>query len=1586
MVDDSQTVEQLIADNLVEGCVEVSNIETTINGSANDITSFGYFENADSNFPFQNGILLSTGRAIAAGNAVNTNVLNDGNAAWSTDSDLEDALGVTGTLNATSIEFDFTSVSNQISFNYLLASEEYVNNLPCNYSDGFAFLIREAGTNNPYTNIAVIPGTTTPVSTNTIHEDIVGFCDAENEEYFEGYNVGDTNFNGRTVVLTAQASIQPNVQYHIKLVIADQTDQFYDSAVFIEGNSFNASVNLGPDITTCSETVSLNGNIENPLATYQWYLDNAVLNGETNPTITASSSGTYRIEITIPLNDSTCVIEDEIIITLESEQQVDAVSDYELCDDVINDGIVQFDLASKETEILSSLPTANYNVTYHPTSEDAQNNTNAYNSTINNTSNPQPIFVRIEDEDSGCLAFTMFNLIVNPVPNISTPTTLLPCDDSTADGITLIDLTEKDDEITNGNSNLQVTYHYSAIDAENGTNAIPQPYTNTNQTEQVFVRVTNPETGCYNTTTLDVEVLDTPDINSESITLNACEEDGDGFANFDLTEAIDDVLQGLTGVTVTYHENFQDAQTGDNPIPDPTNYENTEANVQTVYIRVVDDSTGCFSIASITLHTNLLITGTNIRDFQRCDDSSNDGIEDFNLENIGLAIINGVEDTTIAFYETEEDQTNQTNEIDQSVPFTVSTSPTELFFTLSTTDCTYSSSINLIINPPVVLLPLDPVTYCDTDDDGFVGIELETFSAQVSNGIEAPFVSYHLTESDALNNENSLPPIYTNTTNPQIVYVRVLNTITGCSDVEPLEITVLAAPTITQATDEIICDDNQDAAYLVNLNDKISEIISSTNGLTISMHNSLDDADSNENEITNTTNYNATTETIHIRIENDVTGCYALTSYNIIINTLPVFPDISNFQGCESDGNQIADFIFNEKDDEILNGQTGKEVLYFETQQDAINRTNIIDKNAVYQNTSTPQTIYVRVENTTDQDCFGVDSFILEVGSIPIFTAPTDWFVCDDISNDGVVTFNFQEKVDEMSTNSPENLTITFHISFEDADNATNALGLEYTNTANPQQIFARIENGTYCHAVAEFGLNIVQVPEVNTASALTECDTDFDGSVVFDLTITEFEILDVRDDDIVVTYFPSLEDAEADTNQILNPESYENITNPQTVIIKVNNTISDCFVTVPVELIVNLPPSFNENVVLETCDNDTNTVNLHDVRIDLIGVQPSVNLFYYLTEEDAENDTNAINNIFTYTTNTTTIYVRAVDSISGCFATSSFVLQVNPSPSVENIGTINFCDDDYDGFLVVNLTTINADILGSQNAENFTVQYYNSLEDAENNTNAIENIETYNAETQVLYARVTNNTTSCYTTTNFNLNINRKPVVVIEDQVICLDNLPLIVSAQTDFDTDSYIWSTNETTPEIEITEVGTYSVIVTSQNGCSTATSFSVTESEQATITFTETVDFSDPNNVIVTVEGIGNYVYQLNNGEPQISNTFYNVPLGPNTITITDLNGCASATKEIVIIDTPKFMTPNNDTHFDTWHITGVSQLVGTTVTIFDRFGKQMAFLTHTSEGWDGTYNGRNMPASDYWFVANVKSSTKQFQIKGHFALKR
>ncbi len=1588
-VNNSFSEQELIENNLIQGCVETSNINSPVNGSVNGFNSFAYFEKASSNFPFENGIMLSTGNPMSGGNTLNNEVLNEGENDWDTDADLEAALGITNTLNATSIEFDFISVSNQISFNYILASEEYFGNFPCEYSDGFAFLIREAGSSDPYTNIAVIPGTSIPVNTNTIHDEIVGFCAASNEEFFEGYNLGDTNYNGRTSVLTATANIVPNTEYHIKIVIADQTDKNYDSAVFIEGNSFNANVDLGEDIQTCASDVTLDGNIDNPQATYTWLFNDIVIPGENQPTLNVNFSGNYTVSIEIPLTNSTCVIEDTVNVQLSSTQSADLISDYELCDDDSADQVETFDLTTKDSEVIAAVPASTYSISYHYTLVDAQNQINPITTPIQNIINPQPIFVRIEDDINGCLAFQSFNLIVNPKPTINQPTPLIVCDDNTADGFTTIDLSQKDDEITGGNFDLAVTYHLTQNDATNGTNAIPLPYVNTNVTETLFVNVRDTITGCSITTTLDLEVLDNPVVNPGPFYMDACDSDHDGFASFDLTEIIDDVIDDLSGVNITFHETQEDADLGVNAIANETNYDNIVIDEQIVFIRVENQSTGCASIVPVEIHTNLLLTGTNLRNFSLCD-IGNDGEEAFDLINIEEIIISDLElvldiDITIDFYTSEEDRDNQVNALDPTQPFEPDETPMFLYLTITSPTCQEIAEIEIIIDPIVEFDPIGTIQVCDNDQDGFTQLDLSDFDALVTNNEPDFSVTYFATQEDAEANSNALPTFYTNVSNPQTFFTRIRYNLSGCADINSFTVQVLPAPETNEPTDIIICDPDQDGISIIDLTAKISEIVPDTSNRIISFHHNQTDANTGLAQITQSTSYPAVTESIYVRVENASTGCFSTENFEVIVNTLPVINSITLYKFCELGDDGFGEFIFSTQDAEILNGQTGKEVFYFETALDAENNTNPIDKDNIYVNITNPQTIFVRVENLTDPSCYSTSSFPIEVGTNPLFNEPTDLFVCDDISNDGVVDFDFNIQIAEITQGHPDIEEVSFHATPQHAENNIDPLPLNFSNTVNPQQIYVRINNGTICESYTSFVLNIIAAPDVNTPQPQVACDDDYDGIVTFDLTLSELDILDVRQDNIEISYHETVEDAFLDANAISDPENYTNLSNPQTVFVRVTNTISDCFVTLPLDLDVNLPPAINPIEEYTICENVDNIINLNEINTSLLQQTANVIVSYHATLADAEDLTNALASDYNYQSSVETLFARVEFSTTRCFYIHEFDLIVNPAPEANQPLDMEACDDDYDGFLTFDFNQQNATILGTQSPSQFTITYHDALSSANQGTEILP-ADYLAFDEQIIYARIENNTTGCYAVTQFRTIINPLPIVDIDDQVICLNNLPLLVSANTNQTGDTYLWSTNETSPEIEITEVGTYSVTVTTPFGCEATRVFNVTESEMATIEITESIDFSDPNNIIVTISGIGNYVYQLDDEEPQLSNVFENVSLGYHTITIIDLNGCAEVSKEIVVIDAPKFVTPNNDGYFDTWHITGVETLPGTEVFIYDRYGKLITRLTSSSNGWDGTYNGNNMPATDYWFLAKVKKGSISFEVKGHFSLRR
>ncbi len=313
------TPEQLVKNVLITGgstCTipNVSNVTISPNQPVTDPNRvWGYFHKGTTNFPFTDGIVLVTGAANKAGNALETNTLGDSPGTGS-DADLVAAINpLAGLHDAVALEFDFVPNSNQVKFNYIFASEEYTSSYPCgNFSDGFALLLKKVG-DPTYTNMAILPGGAGPVSVTNIVPSIYT-CGPINEQYFAGQNTAniETNFNGRTIPLTAVADVIPGQTYHFKMVLADASDSSFNSAVFLQGGSFDIGISIVdengvvlPDtINMCDNTPKiLKAQLSTvPGMTFQWYKDGVAIPGATAITYTATQPGVYEIKVMVPGN------------------------------------------------------------------------------------------------------------------------------------------------------------------------------------------------------------------------------------------------------------------------------------------------------------------------------------------------------------------------------------------------------------------------------------------------------------------------------------------------------------------------------------------------------------------------------------------------------------------------------------------------------------------------------------------------------------------------------------------------------------------------------------------------------------------------------------------------------------------------------------------------------------------------------------------------------------------------------------------------------------------------------------------------------------------------------------------------------------------------------------------------------------------------------------------------------------------------------------------------------------------------------------------------------------------------------------
>ncbi|WP_211224068.1 choice-of-anchor L domain-containing protein, partial [Flavobacterium tegetincola] len=439
------TKPQLVTEVLIKStCATVTNI-TWATGTTDATNGIGYFNKGLSDFPFEDGIVLVTGSATSVVGP-NTSILSGGGLGG--DADLSAILAAqtppqTGSLNnATKLEFDFVALTTEINFNFMFASDEY-GTFQCSYSDAFAFILTDLTAGTPATNLAVIPGTNIPVSVVNIRDtQYNGSCGSANVEYFGNYynnNAGQlgapVNFNGITVPLTASAPVIPGNSYHIKMVIADYNDGSFDSAVFLEGGSFDiGNIELPEDYLIADGTalcvgddVTLDSQLSPTLYDIQWYNGDTLIPGATDPILVVSESGTYFIHAAYV--GTTCVTIDSVVV----EYFIDAVAvdpaDLQLCD---ASGEGTFDLTQTQDGILSVFEAGTHDLAYFLTEEDANTNTNALTQAEAEAflgTNGQEIWVRVNLLTTNCFQTVSFSLIVQdltPQFTVSGPLEICP--------------------------------------------------------------------------------------------------------------------------------------------------------------------------------------------------------------------------------------------------------------------------------------------------------------------------------------------------------------------------------------------------------------------------------------------------------------------------------------------------------------------------------------------------------------------------------------------------------------------------------------------------------------------------------------------------------------------------------------------------------------------------------------------------------------------------------------------------------------------------------------------------------------------------------------------------------------------------------------------------------------------------------------------------------------------------------------------------------------------------------------------------------------------------------------------------------
>ncbi|WP_179020423.1 choice-of-anchor L domain-containing protein [Winogradskyella forsetii] len=524
---DSQTYtpQQLVEDILIDSdCISNISVTNVVGGDFGGADqSYGYFDATGTSFPFQSGIVLSTGRLNNVPGPNNS--LSDDNASgWAGDLDLENALNESGTINATILEFEFTSIASQVSFRYLFASEEYQenNSNTCQYSDLFGFLIRPAVGQEQYENIAIVPNTNTPVKVTTVTPGVPGSCSPENETYFGSFNDSNApiNFNGQTAILTATANVIPNEIYHVKLVIADEFNYRYDSAVFLEAGSFELSSDIGPNRLIATGNALCEGEVLELNAyqagqnAYNWFKDDILVQSDPAGcagcgTFTVTEPGTYNFEVVL---DDGCIAYGEAIIEY-APLPVGFDSVLVECD-LNQDGLTTYNLFDASTDLINGNQDL-YVDRFFLNESDAIANIDpiANPQAFENTYPFQTVFARIVNQancsDVAALELQTSNNIIS-IPDLE------GCDGGVTDGFATFNLYDIEASITNQiPDDAIVRYFETEEDAFNDSNALSNTFESTvADVQTIYVKITS-NNQCFSISAVNLKVLYTPSLEDD---------------------------------------------------------------------------------------------------------------------------------------------------------------------------------------------------------------------------------------------------------------------------------------------------------------------------------------------------------------------------------------------------------------------------------------------------------------------------------------------------------------------------------------------------------------------------------------------------------------------------------------------------------------------------------------------------------------------------------------------------------------------------------------------------------------------------------------------------------------------------------------------------------------------------------------------------------------------------------------------------------------------------------------------------------------------------------------------------------------
>nr|WP_262920456.1 T9SS type B sorting domain-containing protein [Hanstruepera flava] len=617
---------------------------------------------------------------------------------------------------------------------------------------------------------------------------------------------------------------------------------------------------------------------------------------------------------------------------------------------------------------------------------------------------------------------------------------------------------------------------------------------------------------------------------------------------------------------------------------------------------------------------------------------------------------------------------------------------------------------------------------------------------------------------------------------------------------------------------------------------------------------------------------------------------------------------------------------------------------HFYQWQESIDGTNWSDipseTNQTYQVNNILTTQYYRVKvaespiNLANDSCNTI-SEVFEIVVQPDIDPP---------ASNGDVLFNCDINQAILSVSAPNGFTVNWY------DSPTNGILLQANNTI----YYSTSESGTFYAETVNVSTGCRSL--TRTAVSISRIDPDSpisNGDVEFNCTTNQAELSVTIPNGVTVDWYDSpidgnllLADSSTFTTSIGNATFYAEALD--------NTTGCISLIRTPVSVSTVRPnaPISNGDVELNCTTNEA---------ILTVTVPSGISVNWY-----DNNGTLLLSDSPVYSATSAGFYfAESIILSSGCTSISSVQIEVfntSPNPPIS------------EGDIGVSCNTSTGDLSVSVP---FGVRV-DWFDEATGGTLLASNSATYTTSTPgTYYAEAFDEVTNCKSTTRTAVSLiagNEFPDVEDEFLTFCEDDTIIL---DANISNVTYLWSTGETTPQIEVDTPGTYTVVVTDSNNCSSTKTIELTQINNPVIESINSNGFQIE--ILTTI--VGNFEYSLDGISYQANNIF-EVESGLYTVYVRERDGCGQASLEYLHFVIPKFFTPNNDGQNDIFTLKGIESYPNSEVTIYDRYGKLIKRSVNQAFSWDGTFENQLLPTSDYWYVIQIENQI----FRGHFTLKR